>query len=189
MFEGLAHAEFSGDEVLRPERAHCSRLAPTFPLRRPSSVLHRPQAVMNPHPPPSSLTAGIPDRGRGSLRRRRPGQWRSLLLGASQSRPQPAHRHAHDRRSGFHHHAGHRQLCSHHRPDQPELRGHWVLLMSSQGRCDARCERMLYATRQARTIQGRDQDRFDHGDRHDAEVGGEYPPEHLARDRLSGQPA
>jgi hypothetical protein len=40
-----------------------------------------------------------------------------------------------------------------------ELRGRWVLLMSSQTRCDAICERMLYATRQARTIQGGDQDR------------------------------
>jgi hypothetical protein len=39
------------------------------------------------------------------------------------------------------------------------LRGRWVLLMSSQVRCDAICERRLYATRQARTIQGGDQDR------------------------------
>ena len=40
-----------------------------------------------------------------------------------------------------------------------ELRGRWVLLMSSAARCDAICERMLYATRQARTIQGADQAR------------------------------
>jgi hypothetical protein len=40
-----------------------------------------------------------------------------------------------------------------------DLRGRWVLLMSSQARCDAICERVLYATRQARTIQGADQDR------------------------------
>jgi hypothetical protein len=40
-----------------------------------------------------------------------------------------------------------------------DLRGRWVLLMSSQSQCDAICERMLYATRQARTIQGGDQDR------------------------------
>jgi hypothetical protein len=40
-----------------------------------------------------------------------------------------------------------------------ELRGRWVLLMSAQARCDAICERMLYATRQARTIQGGDQAR------------------------------
>lgn len=40
-----------------------------------------------------------------------------------------------------------------------ELRGKWVLLMAAPGACDAGCERMLYATRQARTIQGRDRDR------------------------------
>jgi len=40
-----------------------------------------------------------------------------------------------------------------------ELRGRWVLIMSSGGDCDARCERMLYATRQARTIQGSEQER------------------------------
>jgi hypothetical protein len=40
-----------------------------------------------------------------------------------------------------------------------DLRGRWVLLMSSPARCDAICERMLYATRQARTIQGGDQER------------------------------
>lgn len=40
-----------------------------------------------------------------------------------------------------------------------ELRGRWVLIMSSAGACDARCERMLYATRQARTIQGSEQER------------------------------
>jgi hypothetical protein len=40
-----------------------------------------------------------------------------------------------------------------------DLRGRWVLLMSSPARCDAICGRMLYATRQARTIQGGDQDR------------------------------
>jgi len=40
-----------------------------------------------------------------------------------------------------------------------DLRGRWVLLMSSPARCDAICERMLYATRQARTIQGGDRDR------------------------------
>jgi len=40
-----------------------------------------------------------------------------------------------------------------------DLRGRWVLLMSSQAPCDAICERMLYATRQARTMQGGDQNR------------------------------
>ena len=39
-----------------------------------------------------------------------------------------------------------------------DLRGRWVLLMSS-GRCDAPCERTLYATRQARTIQGSERER------------------------------
>jgi len=40
-----------------------------------------------------------------------------------------------------------------------DLRGRWVVLMSAPGTCDARCERMLYSTRQARTIQGADQER------------------------------
>ncbi len=41
-----------------------------------------------------------------------------------------------------------------------DLRGRWVLLVADAGRCDATCERMLYATRQARTMQGREQDRI-----------------------------
>lgn len=40
-----------------------------------------------------------------------------------------------------------------------DLRGRWVLLATSGGDCDAACERKLYATRQARTMQGRDRDR------------------------------
>lgn len=40
-----------------------------------------------------------------------------------------------------------------------ELRGRWVLVVSSPGACDARCERTLYAMRQARTMQGSEQDR------------------------------
>ena len=40
-----------------------------------------------------------------------------------------------------------------------DLRGKWVLLVAAGGACDAGCERMLYATRQARTIQGREMDR------------------------------
>jgi hypothetical protein len=40
-----------------------------------------------------------------------------------------------------------------------ELRGRWVVLMADDAACAARCERKLYATRQARTIQGREQDR------------------------------
>jgi len=40
-----------------------------------------------------------------------------------------------------------------------DLRGKWVLLVAAGGACDAGCERMLYATRQARTIQGSDRAR------------------------------
>jgi len=41
-----------------------------------------------------------------------------------------------------------------------DLRGRWVLLAVGAGDCDAACERKLYATRQARTMQGREQDRI-----------------------------
>ena len=41
-----------------------------------------------------------------------------------------------------------------------DLRGRWVLLASGHGDCDAGCERKLYATRQARAMQGREQDRI-----------------------------
>jgi hypothetical protein len=40
-----------------------------------------------------------------------------------------------------------------------DLRGRWVLLATGRGDCDPACERSLYATRQARTMQGKDQDR------------------------------
>ncbi len=40
-----------------------------------------------------------------------------------------------------------------------ELRGKWILLIVSGPDCAAACEKALYATRQARTIQGREQDR------------------------------
>jgi hypothetical protein len=40
-----------------------------------------------------------------------------------------------------------------------ELRGRWVLVSADAARCDTQCERKLYATRQARAIQGREQDR------------------------------
>ena len=40
-----------------------------------------------------------------------------------------------------------------------DLRGRWVLLAHGRGECDASCERRLYATRQARTMQGREQER------------------------------
>jgi len=41
-----------------------------------------------------------------------------------------------------------------------ELRGRWVLLVMGRGECDSACERKLYSIRQARTMQGRDQDRI-----------------------------
>jgi hypothetical protein len=40
-----------------------------------------------------------------------------------------------------------------------DLRGRWVLAAFGRGECDAGCQRKLYATRQARTMQGREQDR------------------------------
>jgi hypothetical protein len=40
-----------------------------------------------------------------------------------------------------------------------QLRGKWVLLVTAPGRCDAGCAQALYATRQARTIQGRERER------------------------------
>lgn len=39
------------------------------------------------------------------------------------------------------------------------LHGRWVLMHAGSGNCAAACARELYATRQARTIQGREQDR------------------------------
>lgn len=39
------------------------------------------------------------------------------------------------------------------------LRGRWVLLFADDAACAARCERKLYATRQARTMQGQERDR------------------------------
>lgn len=41
-----------------------------------------------------------------------------------------------------------------------ELRGRWVLLAASEAECGAACEKRLYATRQARTMQGKEQDRI-----------------------------
>ena len=41
-----------------------------------------------------------------------------------------------------------------------ELRGRWVLVALSGGECDAACERRLYSTRQARTMQGKEQERI-----------------------------
>jgi len=40
-----------------------------------------------------------------------------------------------------------------------DLRGRWVIVVFGGASCDESCERKLYATRQARTIQGREQER------------------------------
>jgi hypothetical protein len=40
-----------------------------------------------------------------------------------------------------------------------DLRGQWVMLIVTGADCTDECRRALYATRQARTIQGREQDR------------------------------
>jgi hypothetical protein len=39
------------------------------------------------------------------------------------------------------------------------LRGHWLLAVAAPGACDAACAHALYATRRARTMQGREMDR------------------------------
>ncbi len=41
-----------------------------------------------------------------------------------------------------------------------DLRGRWVLVAFGRGSCDAACGHRLYATRQARTMQGKEQDRI-----------------------------
>jgi len=41
-----------------------------------------------------------------------------------------------------------------------DLKGRWVLLVDARGRCGAPCERLLYAARQARTMQGKEQERI-----------------------------
>jgi hypothetical protein len=40
-----------------------------------------------------------------------------------------------------------------------DLRGRWVIAAAAPGSCNAACARTLYATRQARTMQGRERDR------------------------------
>ena len=42
-----------------------------------------------------------------------------------------------------------------------DLRGRWVLLVVAGERCDATCDALLYATRQARTMQGKEQERIE----------------------------
>lgn len=41
------------------------------------------------------------------------------------------------------------------------LRGKWLLVHANSGDCDALCEKNLYAMRQVRLLQGRDQDRVE----------------------------
>lgn len=41
-----------------------------------------------------------------------------------------------------------------------DLRGRWVLVAHGRGDCDAACERRLYATRQAQTMQGKERERI-----------------------------
>ena len=41
-----------------------------------------------------------------------------------------------------------------------DVKGRWVLVSASDGACDSACERTLHATRQARTMQGKEQDRI-----------------------------
>jgi hypothetical protein len=41
-----------------------------------------------------------------------------------------------------------------------DLRGRWVLLAGGAAACGSGCEKTLYATRQARAMQGKDQDRI-----------------------------
>lgn len=40
-----------------------------------------------------------------------------------------------------------------------DLRGRWVMVAAAPGGCDAACTRKLYAMRQAKTMQGREQER------------------------------
>jgi hypothetical protein len=40
-----------------------------------------------------------------------------------------------------------------------DQRGAWTIVLAAPGHCDAACQRALYATRQARTMQGREMDR------------------------------
>ena len=42
-----------------------------------------------------------------------------------------------------------------------QVQGRWAIVVASGGACDAACARALYATRQARTMQGRERDRIE----------------------------
>jgi len=56
------------------------------------------------------------------------------------------------------------------------LQGKWLLIVAADGTCGERCRRELYATRQARTIQGREQDRVE---RVWLITDGSWPPEEV----------
>jgi hypothetical protein len=62
-----------------------------------------------------------------------------------------------------------------------QMQGRWKILITSGGRCDVQCETMLYATRQARTMQGRERERIERlwlvpdGTRPDPAVVAEHP--------------
>ena len=62
-----------------------------------------------------------------------------------------------------------------------QMQGRWKILVTSGGRCDAACETMLYATRQARTMQGRERERIERlwlvsdGTRPDPAILAEHP--------------
>jgi hypothetical protein len=79
-----------------------------------------------------------------------------------------------------------------------QLRGKWVLILSAPGKCDAPCPQALYATRQARTIQGREMDRVQRvwlvsdADAPDPAILAEHPDVEIARvarDALGSLPA
>lgn len=64
-----------------------------------------------------------------------------------------------------------------------DLRGKWVLMVVTGADCTDACRRALYATRQARTIQGREQDRVARVWLHPA---GAPPPSAQLRDTQPG---
>ena len=62
-----------------------------------------------------------------------------------------------------------------------QAKGRWTIVVTSGGRCDALCTQKLYATRQARTMQGRERERIERlwlvpdGTRPDPGVLAEHP--------------
>lgn len=45
--------------------------------------------------------------------------------------------------------------------EHPQVSGKWLLIVAAPGGCDARCQHVLYLTRQARTAQGRNMARIE----------------------------